>query len=73
MTRISITLMFLFSPALALAHAGHIGELAGHAHMLGLGLVAVAAAAAAAIARLSDKEDVAEGDEVDPDGECESA
>ncbi len=71
-SRLSIALMFLFSPTLAFAHAGHIGELAGHAHLLGLGLVAVAAAAAAAVARLTDKDDVAAGDEADPDGECET-
>ena len=32
------------------AHAGHLGELAGHAHWLGLGAAAIAAALAAIVA-----------------------
>ncbi len=51
--------VFWASPAFA--HLGHVGELAGHAHWVGLGAVVVAGALAAAIGKLSDK--VCEEDE----------
>lgn len=43
--------VFLLSSLPALAHAGHVGELAGHAHWLGLGAMIAAGAIAAAIAK----------------------
>lgn len=38
----------------AYAHLGHVGELAGHAHWIGLGAVVVAGALAAAIGKLTE-------------------
>lgn len=53
-------LFFMFSVFLvshpALAHLGHVGEVAGHAHWIGLGAVIVAGALAAAIGKLSEKD-----------------
>ncbi len=39
----------------AYAHLGHVGELAGHAHWVGLGAVVVAGALAAAIGKLTEQ------------------
>lgn len=38
----------------AFAHGGHLGELAGHSHWIGLGAVIVAGAIAAVVGTLSD-------------------
>lgn len=38
------------SPMTALAHWGHLGELAGHGHLVAAGLAAAAAVAAAGVA-----------------------
>ncbi len=43
----------LVSPAHA--HLGHVGELAGHAHWVGLGATVVAGALAIAIGKLTEK------------------
>ena len=43
----------LICPAAAFAHIGHIGELAGHGHLIGLGGLVAAAALAALVAKLS--------------------
>ena len=52
----------LLSPAAAYAHIGHIGELAGHGHLIGLGGLVAAAALAALVAKLSaDKADGEDG------------
>ena len=54
MKTVSISLTLLAAPLMpqnAQAHIGHIGELAGHGHLLGIGAVAAAAALAAALAR----------------------
>jgi hypothetical protein len=48
-----LTGFVLSSPAYA--HLGHVGELAGHAHWVGLGAVIVAGALAAAIGKLTDR------------------
>jgi hypothetical protein len=39
------------APQMALAHVGHVGELAGHSHLLGYGALAAAAVLAALAAR----------------------
>lgn len=39
----------------AYAHLGHVGELAGHAHWVGLGAVVLAGALAVAIGKLTDR------------------
>ena len=44
-------LILLATPTFAFAHAGHVGELAGHAHWLGLGAAIAAGALAVALAK----------------------
>ena len=39
--------ILVLAPSVAEAHLGHIGEVAGHSHWLGLGALAAAAAALA--------------------------
>ena len=39
----------------ALAHFGHLGELAGHAHWIGLGATVIAGALAASLAKGKDE------------------
>lgn len=55
-----LAFIFVSETGHAFAHAGHLGELAGHAHWLGLGAAVAAGAIAAAIAkqkgRKTDKE-----------------
>lgn len=64
-----LTGFLLTSPAYA--HLGHVGELAGHAHWVGLGAVVVAGALAAAIGKLSEKnQDEEIEEEVEPGEEA---
>ncbi len=60
-----LTGFVLSSPAYA--HLGHVGELAGHAHWVGLGAVIVAGALAAAIGKLTDQ--VSDEDENEDENE----
>lgn len=60
-----LTSFMLSSPAYA--HLGHVGELAGHAHWVGLGAVVVAGALAIAIGKLTENET----DEDDSEDEIE--
>ncbi len=53
-TLITMSTVFLTSPVYA--HLGHVGEIAGHAHWVGLGAVVVAGALAAAIGKLTQKD-----------------
>lgn len=53
-------------PATALAHGGHIGELAGHSHWLGLAALAGAAAVTVLAAKLRGRR---EGEEPEKEGE----
>ena len=56
MTRIfGILAVFIFSSGTAHAHSGHVGELAGHAHWVGLAAVLGAAALAALVAKAGRK------------------
>lgn len=48
------------------AHWGHLGEVAGHAHWLGLGAVVVAAGLAGLVGKLSDKDEEKE-EEIEPE------
>ena len=59
---LSATLIFLFTGH-AHAHFGHLGELAGHVHWLGVGAVVVAGTLAAILAASKDSEDGAESEE----------
>lgn len=55
MLRLFVLLTCFVISAPAYAHLGHVGELAGHAHWVGLGAVVVAGALAAAIGKLTEK------------------
>ncbi len=73
---ISILLIFSACGA-ASAHVGHLGELAGHTHWIGLGAVAVAGAIVAVLGKKSsapedEASDVAQGEE-EIEGETEPA
>lgn len=46
----SATIAIIASTQPAMAHLGHVGELAGHGHWIGLGALGVAAGLAAAAA-----------------------
>lgn len=48
---ISIVIMGMLMPKGAFAHVGHIGELAGHGHLIGLAGLAASAAMAAWLAK----------------------
>ncbi|MCR9135415.1 MAG: hypothetical protein NXI27_05435 [Alphaproteobacteria bacterium] len=64
MTRIlATTLLFVLTVSMAHAHVGHVGELAGHAHWVGLAAL-IGAAAMAALAAKSKKNDK---DRVEPE------
>ncbi len=54
----------------AQAHGTHLGELAGHAHWVGVGAIVVAGAIAAAIAVMGEKE---EAEEPETEEEAETA
>ena len=49
------TLIFSLAAGPAFAHVGHIGELAGHSHWIGVAALAAAAAVAALAARAKPK------------------
>ena len=69
-------LSFLFAGLPALAHPGHLGELAGHGHWTALGAVVAAAALAALLAKLkadASKEDEADSDESEEETQPEPA
>ena len=58
MTRHAIAIAFLGSSAsAAMAHGGHMGELAGHAHWIGAAAVAGAAVLAALVAKAKKRDD----------------
>lgn len=62
----------ILAPASALAHWGHLGELAGHGHWIAAGLAAAAAVAGLAITRPrkeSESTDEAVPDEAETNGE----
>ncbi len=75
MTRLLI-LVVLLSPGMALAHPGHVIEVAGHGHWLAAGALAAAAALGlwAAKGRRAKEEEVApEGDDLRDDEEPQEA
>lgn len=57
MRRFPTILIATFAPVPALAHPGHVGELAGHSHWIALGALVAAAAIAAVVAKVSGKAD----------------
>ncbi len=58
----------LAAPSTAFAHVGHVGELAGHGHLIGLAGLAAAAAMAALLAKLS-KDKIAKDDQAEESGD----
>ena len=49
----------------AKAHIGHVGEVAGHGHLVGIGLVAASAVLAGWLATCEDGENSADQDDAD--------
>lgn len=70
-SQIAIVVVVAMVPGIAHAHLGHVGELAGHAHVIGIGAL-VAAAAIAALLMRPEKDDEAQDDEAE-DAELETA
>lgn len=68
---INITIL-LGGPSQAFAHAGHVGELAGHAHWVGVAAVVAAATIAAILAKGKKAEDDEASDEEVSDIEQEA-
>ncbi len=62
------TISVLVAPVGAMAHVGHVGELAGHSHWVGVAAV-VGAAAVAAIAAKLRKRGEPDGQEAQSDAE----
>ena len=61
---LSVFSVTIFQIEAAHAHVGHLGEMAGHAHWVGLGAVIVAGAIAVVAGKLSGKaENVEDGEE----------
>ncbi len=67
---------FLISASTAHAHVGHVGELAGHAHWVGIAAALGAAALAALAAKAGKAEDKADEEQdadAEPDEQIEGA
>ena len=56
------TLAFVLAVTPAYAHWGHLGDLAGHSHWVGLGAVIVAGTIAAALGKLADSDEDGENE-----------
>jgi hypothetical protein len=72
---LSLLILFLL-PATAHAHLGHLGEVAGHSHVIALGAGLVAAALAAWIGKeklKAEAEKDNEDEQGEPEGETEAA
>ena len=69
--RFLIFFLMALAPTLAHAHWGHVGELAGHGHIIGIGALAGAAALAAALRK--PRRDKSEEQSVDAEAEDETA
>jgi len=55
----------LFSPSLAMAHWGHLGEVAGHGHLVAAGLAGVIGLAIAGLAATKSSDAGSDSDEVE--------
>ena len=64
--------LFVFSATPAFAHAGHLGEVAGHAHWIGLAAALGAAAIAAALVK-GKKKEATPSDENEANGQEDEA
>ncbi len=72
MKRLPIIVIAALAAGPALAHPGHLGELAGHSHWIALGALVAAAAIAAALAKMKGSDEAEEADD-EADGEEEAA
>ena len=68
--RIFLTFIMVTAAGPALAHVGHLGEVAGHSHWIALGAI-ILAGAVAALGSKGRKDDEVEAE--DPQGEEEAA
>jgi len=68
MTRLGLIAAFFATPAQA--HIGHLGEVAGHGHWIGLGLIAGAGVLAGLLGKGKKPEADAENDETPEPEEC---
>ncbi|MEM9331711.1 MAG: DUF6732 family protein [Pseudomonadota bacterium] len=69
-----LTIAFAISlVSAAHAHWGHLGDIAGHSHWIGVGAVVVAGALAGVIGLLKDKEDDEEADHPEEVSDGEAA
>ena len=65
----TILLALTLLPAPALAHIGHIGEVAGHGHWIALGGIAIAGVIALLGARKNPKDEDVEEEAIEEEGE----
>ena len=64
--RVLVTIAASVTPVVsAKAHIGHVGEVAGHGHLIGIGLVAASAVLAGWLATREDGENSADQDDAD--------
>ena len=68
---IAVLFAVIAAPGIAHAHAGHVAEVAGHAHWIALGAIAAAAAIASALAATKEGRKDQESDS--PDAEEDAA
>jgi hypothetical protein len=68
--QIAIASIGALLPFEALAHGGHLGDLAGHSHWIGWGALVAGAALAALLGKRKEKQETAEDSE--PAGEPEA-
>ena len=60
-------------PLPALAHIGHVAEVAGHGHLVAVGVLAAAAVLGGLIVKAPKRQDIDAETEDDPDGAEEDA
>ena len=64
--RVLVTIAASVTPVVSVkAHIGHVGEVAGHGHLIGIGLVAASAVLAGWLATREDGENSADQDDAD--------
>ena len=74
MTRLlPLTCVILCAPLPALAHIGHVAEVAGHGHLVAVGAVVAAAVIGGLIAKAPKNQEIDAETENDPDGAEEDA
>lgn len=61
----SVIILAMFSPSVAMAHWGHLGEVAGHGHLVAAGLAGVIGLAIAGLAATKTKETRTDSEETE--------